>query len=437
MNFQTTTNQILKHMSYIKFRSLLLNLRSPKYFIFLILPLSIIIGKFLPNQSIFLNDVGLTLIQLISFPAIPLVLSAVVISINSIFSIEGKTQKEFNFARNLIFSILCFILSFSVVGLILAIYTSPGILSPEGKLSIGRFMLDVTDVKVSIDPPKVSESISQISFWKSLVPTNLIGDASNGQTLKVITGSILAGLGLSALPKETSKPMLAFLKSLNALSVRILDELLLFSPLILICLISGAISTISAEIIVALLNLTLCILLASIASLGIAKLVIRKFTNSSERENFKEKNPADSVFLLALSTGSSMACYPTIVKTLKNIGRSESESEASASLSLLIARLGNIVYNVIVIVFALNLYEVRLNPLIIFQVLIFGIFTGISAAGLNGVAVLPTIGFALAYFSVPLPPILILLIAIDPILTLARAAITGVLSLAISTVSTK
>ena len=147
MNFQTTTNQILKHMSYIKFRSLLLNLRSPKYFIFLILPLSIIIGKFLPNQSIFLNDLGLTLIQLISFPAIPLVLSAVVISINSIFSIEGKTQKEFNFARNLIFSILCFILSFSVVGLILAIYTSPGILSPEGKLSIGRFMLDVTDVK--------------------------------------------------------------------------------------------------------------------------------------------------------------------------------------------------------------------------------------------------------------------------------------------------
>ncbi len=45
--------------------------------------------------------------------------------------------------------------------------------------------------------------------------------------------------------------------------------------------------------------------------------------------------------------------------------------------------------------------------------------------------------FILAYFAVPLPPILILLIAIDPILTLARSAITGVLSLAITTVSTK
>ena len=46
-------------------------------------------------------------------------------------------------------------------------------------------------------------------------------------------------------------------------------------------------------------------------------------------------------------------------------------------------------------------------------------------------------GVALVYFSVPLPPILILLIAIDPILTLARSAITGVLSLAISTVVTR
>ena len=143
------------------------------------------------------------------------------------------------------------------------------------------------------------------------------------------------------------------------------------------------------------------------------------------------------VFLLALTTGSSIACYPTIVKSLHEIGRLKSETEAAASLSLLISRLGNVVYNVIVIIFALNLYEVNLSPLVLFQILVFGVFTGIASAGLNGVAVLPTIGFALAYFSVPLPPILILLIAVDPILTLARSSITGVLSLAITTVSTR
>ena len=424
-------------MHYSTLKSFLITTRKPKYFLFLILPISILIGRFLPFLSQPLNDIGLTLIQLISFPAIPLVLSAVVISITSIFtSKEEQGIEKNNFAKTLLFTIIIFVVSFSFLAVLLSLYSKPGILSPEGKLSIGRFMLDVTDINVVVNSNPIIEDVVKPSFWKSLIPTNIITDVSSGQTLKVISGSILAGLGLSALPKETSQPMISFLRSLNTLSVKVLDELLVLSPLILICLIAGAMASISAEIIVALLNLAICILLASVASLGVAKLILRKFTTSAEREKF-DINPADSVFLLALSTGSSMACYPTIVKSLQEIGRSKSKTEASASLSLLIARLGNVVYNVIVIIFALNLYEVRLTPLVLFQILIFGIFTGISAAGLNGVAVLPTIGFALAFFAVPLPPILILLIAIDPILTLARSAITGVLSLAITTISTR
>lgn len=424
-------------MHYSTLKSFLITTRKPKYFLFLILPISILIGRFLPFLSQPLNDIGLTLIQLISFPAIPLVLSAVVISITSIFtSKEEQGLEKNNFAKTLLLTIIIFVVSFSFLAVLLSLYSKPGILSPEGKLSIGRFMLDVTDINVVVNSNPIIEDVVKPSFWKSLIPTNIITDVSSGQTLKVISGSILAGLGLSALPKETSQPMISFLRSLNTLSVKVLDELLVLSPLILICLIAGAMASISAEIIVALLNLAICILLASVASLGVAKLILRKFTTSAEREKF-DINPADSVFLLALSTGSSMACYPTIVKSLQEIGRSKSETEASASLSLLIARLGNVVYNVIVIIFALNLYEVRLTPLVLFQILIFGIFTGISAAGLNGVAVLPTIGFALAFFAVPLPPILILLIAIDPILTLARSAITGVLSLAITTISTR
>ena len=424
-------------MHYSSLKSFLITTRKPKYFLFLILPISILIGRFLPFLSQPLNDIGLTLIQLISFPAIPLVLSAVVISITSIFtSKEEQGLEKNNFAKTLLFTIIIFVVSFSFLAVLLSLYSKPGILSPEGKLSIGRFMLDVTDINVVVNSNPIIEDVVKPSFWKSLIPTNIITDVSSGQTLKVISGSILAGLGLSALPKETSQPMISFLRSLNTLSVKVLDELLVLSPLILICLIAGAMASISAEIIVALLNLAICILLASVASLGVAKLILRKFTTSAEREKF-DINPADSVFLLALSTGSSMACYPTIVKSLQEIGRSKSKTEASASLSLLIARLGNVVYNVIVIIFALNLYEVRLTPLVLFQILIFGIFTGISAAGLNGVAVLPTIGFALAFFAVPLPPILILLIAIDPILTLARSAITGVLSLAITTISTR
>ena len=202
----------------------------------------------------------------------------------------------------------------------------------------------------------------------------------------------------------------------------------------LICLIAGAISSINTEIIIALLNVTICILVSAVACLGISRLIIKKYT-SKEEKAFLETNPADSVFIVGLSTGSSMACYPTITNTLKLIGRASSQVEASTSLSLLISRLGNVVYNVIAIVFALNLYEVRLSPIVLIQIIILGIVSGISSAGLNGVAVVPTIAVALIFFQVPAPPILLLLLAIDPIMTLPRAAISGVMALCISVIS--
>ena len=130
-----------------------------------------------------------------------------------------------------------------------------------------------------------------------------------------------------------------------------------------------------------------------------------------------------------------MTAYPLLFETLTGMGRNESEVEASASLSLLIARLGNVSYNVIAILFALNLYDVGITPLRIVEVIGWGAITGISAAGLTGVATVPTISVALLFFQVPYPPILVLLLAIDPILTLPRAATTGVLAMAIAVVS--
>ena len=81
------------------------------------------------------------------------------------------------------------------------------------------------------------------------------------------------------------------------------------------------------------------------------------------------------------------------------------------------------------------MFEVSITPPLLIQILILGIVTGISAAGLNGVAVVPTISVALIALQIPVPPVLVLLLAIDPILTLPRAATTAVLSLAISVIS--
>ena len=415
------------------FRNFLRKLRSVKAFVFVILPIALVLGLFLPNAADTLNSFGLTLIQLISFPAIPLVLTAVVVSTYSIFSLSGSAEQEFKFTRRLFLSLLALILFISVFALLLSLYQKPGELSPEGRLSIGTYMLDVTDIRLSLSS-EASDAVDPFEWAKKILPNNIVGDASRGQTLKVISGSVLLGWGLSLLPKDKSAPLLTIIRGIYDVSVKVLDELLLIAPLVVICLIAGAFSTINSEIIVSLLTLTICMLLASLASLGISRLIVKRFTTSAERAT-SDVNPADSVFLLGLSTGSSLACYPTIMRAMEKMGRNCSHSEAAASLSLLISRMGNIIYNIIAIVFALNLFEVKFSPAILLQILVLGIVTGISAAGLNGVAVVPTIGLALTTFQLPIPPILVLLLAVDPILTLPRAATTGVLAMAVTVIS--
>ena len=159
-------------------------------------------------------------------------------------------------------------------------------------------MLDSTDIRISSEvAPAVEQATS--SFWlQTFIPKNLLGDASANQTLRVITGSLLAGAAMSRLSPSITQPLLALLRSVNSTSVQVLNIVLNLAPLVLIFLISGAVSTINAEIVVALLNFTICVFLAAVASLGISRLIFRRFTSTQERETLKE-NPIDSVFLLA------------------------------------------------------------------------------------------------------------------------------------------
>ena len=142
-------------------------------------------------------------------------------------------------------------------------------------------MLDISTYALVL---QVSNLYRQAIFG-SIKPNNIIADVSN---LRVIT-SILAGLRAIALN------LIALLRSVNTISVQVLSIVLNLAPLVLICLIAGAVSTINAEIVVALLNFTICVFLTAIASLGISRLVFRRFTTSNERSSLTS-NPVDSVF---------------------------------------------------------------------------------------------------------------------------------------------
>jgi len=221
-----TKSPIKFELNYSKFRKALKKLRSLRSFLIYILPVSLILGLIFPQASESLNSFGISLIQLISFPAIPLVLAAVVLSTHSILTISRSKKSEFNFPRRLVFTIITLIIFVSLFALLLALYQKPGVLTPEGKLSIGRYMLDVADINLSLFT--VDDGvIDNFKWFKDILPINIISDASDNKTLKVITGSCLLGWGLSLLPIDKAQPLLSFIRSVYDVALKVLDELLL------------------------------------------------------------------------------------------------------------------------------------------------------------------------------------------------------------------
>ena len=172
-------------IKYNTLRKALKKLRSLRSFLFYILPASLIIGFIFPQASGSLNSFGLSLIQLISFPAIPLVLAAVVLSTHSILTISKSKKSSFNFPRRLVITIITLVIFVSMFALLLALYQKPGVLTPEGKLSIGRYMLDVADINLSL--ASIDEGIiDRFQWFRDILPINIISDASKNETLKVL-----------------------------------------------------------------------------------------------------------------------------------------------------------------------------------------------------------------------------------------------------------
>ena len=148
--------------------SILPTLRKPRNFFLYILPFSIVLGRVIPTSfAAGLNEAGLAMVQLIAFPAIPLVLSAVMISIASIFSVSDRSREDrIRFSGRFIAALVSTILLAALLAMLLAVYQVPGMLSPQGKLSIGRFMLDITDIRVG---QAVADAAATNEFWISII----------------------------------------------------------------------------------------------------------------------------------------------------------------------------------------------------------------------------------------------------------------------------
>jgi Na+/H+-dicarboxylate symporter len=422
--------------------STLLFARRPVPFLFLVLPSALLTGRLFPNQASSFQTLGLAGLGLFLLPSFPIVVSSIVTAFKDL----SKSRDDKGYLSRLFIVTITFCCLAAGIGIICSLLWSAGSIDDDARTGLGQ-LLDNESNEIQIyirsEPPSLVENNIFDNYINMIVPSNLLKHLTQGETLKVLVASAAFGISLSKISIPLALKIEQGLLAINQVSTQLLDTLLKFSPIIIFFLIAGASSGITYSTASALLGLfaavaTGCFILVIISHIFI-KYSLRRHKALSRISAYSNSKPsADyqintmSIFMLGITTSNSLALFSSIRKILSDSGFNLSQINTSIIVSLLLARAGNILYNSSVIIFALNLYNMPLSPLVLFSTLALSVLAGLAASGLSGIAAITVIVLALDSMQIPSAPVLILVMSVDPVFVMLRAATTGVVSLSSS-----
>jgi len=437
--------------------NLISKLSNPVVFLIIIIPFSVILGYLFPDSSESFQKFGKAGVGLIALPAIPIVLSSVVLATERI---ARNSKSNSKFTKLLGLGIFLSQLSAILIGLFVSGILKPGILSEQAESTIGQFIDERSaPIHIVIKTIKTtSEKVKSIGdvIYQLVPPNNLSSHLAASQTLKVIVVAVFIGLVMSTLPSERTNSIRMLFKDINIVSKKLLDYILLFAPIITITLIAGAASSPSAVLFTSTIGFAITFIVAVIVLFMLSTGVFHMRTNrlvyregaeiydesigeveSKNKEASANLSRSISImsraFTSAMTASSSLATYSMLTRDLKNLGFESEESETALSLNLILARTGGMLYMIVVIVFSWNLFNIDTSISLITKAIALSLLLGVATAGLAGLATIPVLMIGIAELGIPTEPLLLILVALDPLLSYFRAGTGAVTAMAVST----
>lgn len=416
--------------------------RRPIPFLLVVMPMALIIGRLYPKLAPSFQSLGLAGLGLFLLPAFPIVVTSVITAFNELAKLGN--DKSY-LTRLFVITIIACCLS-ACIGILFSILWSAGVIDDNARTDLGQLLdqdSNVVNVYIRSEPPALAQGNAIDDYINRIIPSNLVKHLTDGETLKILVASAAFGISLSKIPSPLASQIEQAMIAINTVSTRLLETFLKVSPIIIFFLVAAASSTITYSTVSALIGLFAAVLSGCLLLLVIAKTVFsqsthwtRKNTDSYKSMDVEEgtmtgKSAIQDTFMLGLTTSNSMALFANVRSALAELGFARAQIDTSVVVSLLLARAGNIIYNSSVIIFALNLYDVKLDFPLLITVLFLSILSGLAAAGLSGIASITVIVLALDSIQIPSGPVLVLVMSIDPLFVMLRAATTGVVSLSL------
>ena len=341
---------------------------------------------------------------------VPLIFASIVVAIANL----GVKEK----IKTLGFGIGIYFVITTTIAILVAI-TLASIIAPGS-------ILDLTALQetheLSEDDLKVTDGFSFDDIpnaVSNIIPSNPIESYLEGQMFSILVMALIVGLSMTVLPKESVKPLLDLLESIQKITLHILLISMKIVPFAVFGLIVGMVAKVGIETMGGL-GVYMGTVIAGLGVMLLVYSLILKFVakRSISSTFSKFRNPQT----LAFSTASSMATMPVTLKTAEEDLKIDTRvSKFVIPLGTTVNMDGTALYQVIAVFFLAQLFAIELSIISILVIIITSLLASIGTPAVPGagVIILSTI-----LVTVGIPPVgILLLISVDRILDMIRTMV--------------
>lgn len=315
--------------------------------------LGLVFGYLMKNMELkeivvdWVKPFGTIFINLLKMIAVPLIVVSLIVGLSDLKDISKLSKLG---GRTVALYLFTTVTAVSV-GLVLANLIKPGdYINDESRKSLLENFAD--DAAQKIELAENAKNSGPLQPLVDVVPENFfMAMTDNASMLQVILFVILIGIGLILIEESKAKPVIDFFKGLNDVILKIIDIIMLFSPVGVFALMAALMveipdfSTLNALLVYALT----VILGLTIMTFVIYPALLVTLAKYSPVKFFKAVSPAQ---LLAFSTSSSAATLPvTMERVTEHVGVDEEVSSFVLPLGATVNMDGTSLYQAVAAVF--------------------------------------------------------------------------------------
>jgi len=382
--------------------------------------LGIIVGAVLHNQeesrvwlvNNILSPAGDIFIRLIKMIVIPIVISTLIVGIAGVG--DAKKLGRIGLKTIIYFEVITTVAI--IVGITLANVFQPG----HGIDMSTLATVDISQYEKTTEQVQ-SGSHSLVSTILALIPSNLFASMAKGDILPIIFFSVLFGLGLSSLPKETKEPLLKVFKAVSESMFKVTHMIMRYAPIGVFGLISVTVANFGFASLVPLAKL---VVLVYFAIIFFALVVLGSVAKLCKLSIWTLIKILKDELILAYSTASSETVLPRIIEKMEAYGAPKSITSFVVPTGYSFNLDGSTLYQSIAAIFIAQLYGIDLS---IGQEIVLVLTLMVTSKGIAGV---PGVSFVvllatLGSVGIPLEG-LAFIAGVDRILDMARTALNVV-----------